>query len=314
MKSEKWLALPKTQQEDYFSKIKFYTSDENFDDFRSDSEWKIWESGNKNIGRISLDFIKSKNNLSLFLKHERSFKLNDSVGNPILFDFPEVSGISSSTIQYASDTLNIYKLIGANTIVVNRIVEIGAGFGGLCRAISVLIDFNEYVIVDLPEVITLQRKYLSQYSEIFNKIKFVDALDNSAIEQISAPDLVIACASIAELDLKTQIHYNKTLIDKSKYAYIAYNTMFRENSKHIFNALYLSWVAKFSIKTWEGLQGTYFAMRVESNKIKRDLHNIFFQTTLIQFYIKAKVVKEKNKVKNIVKKSLSSKFLVLKDN
>jgi hypothetical protein len=305
MRSEKWLAVPEIDQEAYLSKIRYYTSDENFSNFRSDSEWKIWESGDKNIGRISLDFIRFKNNLDLFLKHKESFMLNDSVGTPILFDFPEISGISSSTIQYASDTINIHKFIETNTTSVNRIVEIGAGFGGLCRAISVLIDFNEYIIIDLPEVIALQRKYLGQYPEIYNKVKFVNALDDSAIEQISQPDLIIACASIAELDLKTQVFYNKTLISKSKYAYISYNTMFRKDSVHIFNVLYRIWVAKFSIRSWEGLQGTYFAMKREPNKIKKIFHNIFFQTTPVQFNVKVKVLKRTNKLKNQVKSLLS---------
>ena len=305
MRSEKWLTVPKTDQEAYLSKITHYTSDKNFSNFRSDSEWKIWESGDKDIGRICLDSIRLKNNLSLFLKYAESFKLNDSVGTPILFDFPEIFGISSSTIQYASDSLNIYKLLETNTTSVNRIVEIGAGFGGLCRAISVLIDFKEYFIIDLPEVIALQRKYLSQYSEIFNKIKFVDALDDSEIEQISQPDLTIACASMAELDLKTQVFYNKTLISKSRFVYIAYNTMFRKDSLYIFNTLYRVWVTKFSIRVWEGLQGTYFAMEIESNKIKRNLHNIFFQTTSAQFNVKAKVVKRKNMLKFKIKSLLN---------
>jgi hypothetical protein len=305
MRSEKWLTVPKIDQEAYLSKIIYYTLDENFSNFRSDSEWKIWESGDKNIGRISLDFIKSKNNLNLFLKHKESFMLNDSVGAPVLFDFPEISGISSSTIQYASDTINIHNLIKKNTTSVNRVVEIGAGFGGLCRAISVLIDFNEYIIIDLPEVIALQRKYLGQYSKIFNKVKFVNALDDSAIEQISQPDLTIACASIAELDLKTQVFYNKTLISKSKYAYVSYNTMFRKDSVHIFNSLYQIWVAKFSIRSWKGLQGIYFAMKSEPNRIKRFFDNIFFQTTPVQFNVKVKVLKGTNRLKNQIKSVLS---------
>ena len=301
MNSDKWLTVPGVEQENYLSKIAYYTADENFDNFRSESQWKIWESGQENIGRISLDSIQRNNLMNLFLKHEKSFKLNDLVGSPTLFNFPEVDAISSSTIQYACDALNINNLISSRITPVERIVEIGAGFGGLCRAISVLIDFKEYIIIDLPEVLALQEKYLSKFPVIFKKISFVNALDRLAIEGINPPDLTIACASIAELDSKTQDHYNKRIICNSDYVYIAYNTMFRKTSKKIFRKLFRSWTALFVIKTWEGLQGTYFSMKIQPNKLKRTKHNVYFKTTYILFYSKESTRVRINKLRTQIK-------------
>ena len=45
-----------------------------------------------------------------------------------------------------------------------KIVEIGGGYGGLCRSINCLCDFEEYHIYDLESCGKLQKKYLSNFN------------------------------------------------------------------------------------------------------------------------------------------------------
>ena len=37
---------------------------------------------------------------------------------------------------------------------ISRVVEVGDGYGGLCKTLSVVCDFDEYILVDLPIVVS----------------------------------------------------------------------------------------------------------------------------------------------------------------
>lgn len=50
--------------------------------------------------------------------------------------------------------------IGADVAALRSIVEIGAGYGALCRLVHALGFRGRYVIYDLPEMAELQRRYL----------------------------------------------------------------------------------------------------------------------------------------------------------
>ena len=92
-----------------------------------------------------------------------SFKDNDIVGGSSTFNYGEPFGrISPSTLRYIQNALDISYFFGEGEL--NKIVEIGGGYGGLCKTINCLCDFGEYHIYDMDAASKLQKKYLSYNS------------------------------------------------------------------------------------------------------------------------------------------------------
>ena len=95
-----------------------------------------------------------------------------NLGNPPTINFMdrEISLdylLSIEECNFCEDKLNQSRII----------CEIGAGFGRSCHSILSLFDVEEYIIIDLPEMIELSKTYLSAVLNInqFKKIKFIDA-------------------------------------------------------------------------------------------------------------------------------------------
>ena len=147
------------------------------------------------------------------------FKENDKYGNPaILGDYPEIGVISPTTLRYIKNTFDMASLVGETPL--SRIVEVGGGYGGLCRVLSKVCEFDEYIMIDLPEVSALQRKYIDQFPDIKDKVKCVSTND---FGQITDVDLFISNYALSECDLKSQMAYYDMIIANAKYVYLIYN-------------------------------------------------------------------------------------------
>ena len=153
------------------------------------------------------------------------FKENDKYGNPaILGDYPETGVISPTTLRYIKNTFDMASLVGETPL--SRIVEVGGGYGGLCKTLSVVCDFDEYVLIDLPEVVKLQDRYLSNFPDLHKKCVFVPCTETEEIKDV---DLFISNYALSECDDETQAMYFDKLIANSKFAYLVYNVVtFRE--------------------------------------------------------------------------------------
>ena len=153
------------------------------------------------------------------------FKENDKYGNPdILGDYPEIGVISPTTLRYIKNTFDMASLVGETPL--SRIVEVGGGYGGLCKTLSVVCDFDEYVLIDLPEVVKLQDRYLSNFPDLHKKCVFVSCTETEEIKDV---DLFISNYALSECDDETQAMYFDKLIANSKFAYLVYNVVnFRE--------------------------------------------------------------------------------------
>jgi putative sugar O-methyltransferase len=146
------------------------------------------------------------------------FKENDEIGSPDKFSYPETGKISPTTIRYIKNVFEMATLLGESPI--SRVVEVGGGYGGLCKTLSVVCDFDEYILVDLPEAVKVQEKYISCFPELYAKCKFVSC-DN--LEEVKDVDLFISNYALSECDYDTQVNYYNQLINNSKFAYIIYN-------------------------------------------------------------------------------------------
>jgi len=151
-------------------------------------------------------------------QHLKQFKENDSIGSPDTFAYPETGTISPTTIRYIKNVFEMSTLLKDSPV--SRIVEVGGGYGGLCKTLSVVCDFDEYILVDLPEAVAVQEKYLKNFPELYAKCKFVSCDD---VEEVKDVDLFISNYALSECDYDTQVNYYDKLVSDSKFAYIIYN-------------------------------------------------------------------------------------------
>ena len=152
------------------------------------------------------------------LENIEAFKENDSIGSPDKFSYPETGKISPTTIRYIKNVFEMATLLGEAPI--SRVVEVGGGYGGLCKTLSVVCDFDEYILVDLPEAVAVQEKYLKNFPELYAKCKFIPC---DKLEEVKDIDLFISNYALSECDFDTQITYYDKLVANSKFAYIIYN-------------------------------------------------------------------------------------------
>ena len=131
-------------------------SDTAFANFKSNPKYKtILEHVLKDQGQAYLNICKDMNEEAVWENIE-AFKENDSIGNPELYPYPGMQGtISPTTLRYMKNTFEMALMLdGAE---VSKVVEVGGGYGGLCRVLSKVCEFDEYILIDLPEVSALQR-------------------------------------------------------------------------------------------------------------------------------------------------------------
>jgi hypothetical protein len=144
------------------------------------------------------------------------FKENDKLGGSRVVDYGEPFGlVSPSTLRYVQNTLDIGHFVGEGDI--NKIVEIGGGYGGLCKSISCLCDFDEYNIYDVEPASRLQQKYLSNF-DVGEKVTF-----HSSVDPIEDVDLVISNYAYSELNLDLQNAYYENVIKNAKRVYMILN-------------------------------------------------------------------------------------------
>lgn len=186
-----------------------------FSNFRRNKYYgKILEHISRELGQCYIDeIIKLDND---FLEKIELYKLNDKCGNPVLFEYPNIGAISSTTLRYIK-VLGDLKLHfkGLDHL---KICEIGVGYGGQCRIINSIFSPTEYLLVDIKPALMLCQRYLDNY--IINSVlKFITMNEL----KISEYDLVISNYAFTELTREIQDVYLKKIILNSKKGYITYN-------------------------------------------------------------------------------------------
>jgi putative sugar O-methyltransferase len=193
-------------------------NDEKFNNFKQNSQYKaILEHISKEESDLFIGEMKNLNSVS---GGEISlFKENDVYGNPEIYSYALFGQISPSTIRYIKNTLDIQNYFGDD---IKDIVEIGGGYGGLCKTMQVRYDFKNYVLIDLPQVNMLSKKYISKFSSLSGK---VSQFSPDEITNIKNIDLVISNYAFSECDVKIQEFYYNTVISNAKYFYMVYNNI-----------------------------------------------------------------------------------------
>ena len=194
-------------------------NDDAFANFKSNPKYKtILEHVLKDQGQAYLNICNDMNEDAV-RENIEAFKENDKIGNPELYPYPGMEGtISPTTLRYMKNTFEMALMLDGAEI--SKVVEVGGGYGGLCRVLSKVCEFDEYILIDLPEVSALQRKYLDQFPDLKDKVK---CLSTNDLEEITDVDLFISNYALSECDLQSQMAYFQCIVQHAKYAYIIYN-------------------------------------------------------------------------------------------
>jgi hypothetical protein len=126
----------------------------------------------------------------------RGLLREDAVGHPPIY--PGTSA-SSNLIDHAYHLQRFVDETGTNLANVQQVVEIGGGYGSMCRLLRQLSDCD-YYIFDFPEFAALQRYYLGSLG-ISPAPKIASSPESIAIAKSAHPNLLIATWSLCEMPL-----------------------------------------------------------------------------------------------------------------
>lgn len=199
--------------ENYLNAVEsMLSTEENFNNFRSGSGGyaPILEHLTQNEGQIYANYILE--NYPELLSYLDKFRENDSVGNPILFEYKNLGRFNPTTLRYIKFLGDIRKTFGDLDDI--HLVEIGGGYGGLVKMLSNFYDFKTVKLFDLRKPLLLQKKYLNGFNID------VELYTHEDMFNINENTLVISNYAWCECDRNTRDLYVDKIINKSKYVYM----------------------------------------------------------------------------------------------
>lgn len=152
--------------------------------------------GNAPYTGLELDALQSS-------PHWRRYEValaEDPLGSPPMYN----RLTSGNLIHQCYHLMQWESVTGLRVNELESIVEIGAGYGALCKIIRRLGFAGEYMIFDLPELALLQRWYLGE-------LGIAAAWAGDTPEAMLTPDLLISLWSLSEMSVETQAVYSQYL-------------------------------------------------------------------------------------------------------
>jgi putative sugar O-methyltransferase len=245
-KTMKWSTPPEQVMTNYLNKcMEFVNEDELFGKFKQDPDYTLVLEGSSRHGADVFfnELVEDEGYRDFFSNNLEEFRENDSLGSPTVYDYGEYGNFSLGTLKYIWNSSTINRTVGLGGV--KKVVEIGGGYGGMCKAMSTFTEFDEYTLIDLPEPLALCDKYLSNFEELYPKLKFhtPDSLEGSDL----SCDLLIADSSIAECNYPMQKYYLDNLILKANKGFIIYNSLHLVEQR----AFYLEMVSTLQLKGYQ---------------------------------------------------------------
>jgi putative sugar O-methyltransferase len=193
------------QGSDFFKGFKSHPA------YRHVLEHVSYEEGQQYLDEVEIDY---KDKLD-------EIKENDALGTPVTCSYKGVGTISPTTVRYLKNTSDIVNKFGTSF---DSIVEIGGGYGGLCKVMSSFVEFENYLLIDLEECNMLSRKYLSNFdlpTMSYQAEEIVDVEDNF--------DLLVSNYALSECNRETQMMYVERFVKKSDKFYLMHNNFHADN-------------------------------------------------------------------------------------
>lgn len=172
-------------------------------------------------GKDYLEIILSIDDLKLDVDKWKILLKNDSIGNPrtATYNFGGNSlTCSPTTLRYIKVAADIVSLF--DTEQIKTVAEIGAGYGGQCRVLMNILPITEYNLVDLPEVLALDERFLNETGSQNGGVRFIDG--THLYHDVSS-DLFISNYAFSELIRPVQDVYLEKIVLKAKAGYITWN-------------------------------------------------------------------------------------------
>jgi putative sugar O-methyltransferase len=191
---------------------------DNFDIFKN---FKRSSSYNEILEHVTyeegVEYLQQLTNKDIIDNIEK-FKINDIIGKPITFNYDNIGNFSPTTLRYVK-VLNDLSQININNL---HIVEIGVGYGGQYSVLRQLFKPKKYTFIDLPSVINLTRKYITELKLDDIELEYIDG--TSDFTNISS-DLVISNYAFSECAKDIQDMYIDKVVNNSQHCYMIYNNM-----------------------------------------------------------------------------------------
>lgn len=142
-------------------------------------------------------------------------KINDSFGSPQIFDY-YFGRYSATTLRYLKVAAELQHCFG--DLSSYSILEIGGGYGGQSIVSNIIHGYKSWTIVDLPEVVELQKKYLSKFDyKNINAISFLEDYTNQKY------DLVISNYAFTECNRTVELDYINKVMSNNEKIYMTLN-------------------------------------------------------------------------------------------
>lgn len=188
-----------------------------FENFKRNYSYReILEHVTREQGFEYLKILQTRND-GLLEKALNTVLVNDQIGNPIKFNYPNFSSpLSPTTLRYVKVASDLKVLFGEN---LENVAEIGCGYGGQALANDQLLNVKRVKLFDLPFVNELTDRYLN--SQLLNGSYNTTTINK---ETESKYDLVISNYAFSELPKKLQMTYIKKVVSKSDKGYLTMNT------------------------------------------------------------------------------------------
>ena len=193
------------QGSDFFRNFKSHPA------YRHVLEHVSYEEGQQYLDEIKIDY---KDKLD-------EIKENDALGTPVTCTYDGVGTISPTTLRYPKNTSDIVNKFGTSF---NSVVEIGGGYGGLCKVLSSFVDFEQYLLLDLEECNMLSRKYLSHFD-----LPTMSYQAEEIVELEDRFDLLISNYALSECNRETQMMYIERFVKNSDKFYLMHNNFHADN-------------------------------------------------------------------------------------
>ena len=194
-----------SQGSDFFRGFKSHPA------YRHVLEHVSYEEGKQYLDEIKIDYTDKLDEI----------KENDALGTPVTCTYDGVGTISPTTIRYLKNTSDIVTKFGTSF---NSIVEIGGGYGGLCKVLSSFVDFEQYLLLDLEECNMLSRKYLSHFD-----LPTMSYQAEEIVELEDRFDLLISNYALSECNRETQMMYIERFVKNSDKFYLMHNNFHADN-------------------------------------------------------------------------------------
>lgn len=203
----------------------FCSNEQRFNNFKRDPSYKvILEHVTYEAGLILVDQMKNPDIITE--EQLRKCKENDLYGNAEINSYEGFGDISPSTIRYIKNSLDILNFVGDQVSDLENIVEIGGGYGGLCKVLSSFVDYENYLIIDLPEVNGLSNKYLSHFPDLEGRTSQLSCFE---LDEVVGADLVVSNYAFSECSEEIQMHYFNDVIVHASRIYMVYNNFTKGN-------------------------------------------------------------------------------------